>query len=252
MIKLRYKLKTLSSLIVSPRANKALYKELGQIPEKDCLKNDKIKVIYPFYQYGEYKKYDSENAEYYLPGSSIKGMLCQGSPAPADIMVDDISIEKNMVVLRNLHKAQHLNEQSACFDVFFENVGVEMIDADIVLKGEIYIRDLELAKTLFEGANQSTRKKLKQMVGYLQECMKKKHDQHITEIFPEAIDNMNFLIKEPDIFLLGGYKGLLHSLEFEGDAPNNKGAIFLDTEKKLPHGLVEVKLIKPEDKSCEF
>ena len=80
------------------------------------------------------------------------------------------------------------------------------------------------------------------MVGYLQEC--KENVQDIAENFPEAIDNMNFLLEKEktDIFLLGGYKGLLHSLEFEGDAPNNKGAIFLDTEKNLPHGLVEVKL----------
>lgn len=240
MKNITYKITTLSSCILSPRSNTALYRELGDFSLKQDNGN-KLKVIYPFYQYGEYSKYDPENAEYYLPGTSIKGMLCQGVSAPADIMVDDVHIENDSIVLSHLYKAQYLNdEKKACFGVFFENVGIEMIKANTKLTGEIYIRDQKFTKTLFNSANQLTKIKLKQMLKYFQENIKKNYPQDLLSKLLLAIKNISNLPNNNNIFLIGGYKGLLHSMVFKSTQPNLEGAIFLDVETMLPHGLIQI------------
>lgn len=248
MEKITYELTTLSSLIVSPRANAALYKELGDFsPEKlqaeeDYLEKSKLKVIYPFYQYGEYTEYAPERAEYYLPGTSVKGMLYQGASVPLAVMVDDVPIRRNYMVLRNLYKAQYLDDEpESCLDVFFENVGVEMVKAHTELTGEIYMKDPKPVKELFYVANQSTRIKLKQMLGYLCEHSQKNHSPKLLHQFQIIIEKMAPLLEDHDIFLLGGYKGLLHSMEIKDPQREANGAVFLDIETMLPHGLVRIK-----------
>ena len=71
----------------------------------------KAKVVYPFYQYGEYEEYDPDHAAYYLPGSSVKGALLQEKKNKKElhVMVEDVPVEKNGNILRNLVKAQHLD-----------------------------------------------------------------------------------------------------------------------------------------------
>jgi hypothetical protein len=246
-----YKLNTLSGLIASPRANAALYEELDGFSleklnaEAEYLEKSKLKVIFPFYQYGEYTEYVPESAEYYLPGTSVKGMLCQGSSTPVDVMADDVQIHNDSIVLRNLYKVQYLkdeDEQKARYNVFFENVGVEMIKAHTELTGNIYVKDQELAKALFYDANKSTRAKLKQMLAYFCEHAKKNHTQDILGKLQMAIDKMSPLLEANDIFLLGGYKGLLHSMEIKDPQRKLDGAVFLDIETMLPHGLIKVEL----------
>ena len=54
------------------------------------------------------------------------------------------------------------------------------------------------------------------------------------------------LIQDNEVILLGGYKGLLHSME-RGVSPlenNENGAIFLDPETYLPHGLARIKILE--------
>ncbi len=252
MEKMTYKLTAISSLIASPRSNAAWYKDLdgfslSQVNAKaDYLEKSKLKVIYPFYQYGEYTEYAPESAEYYLPGTSVKGMLCQGTSTPVNLMVDDVQVHRGKIVLRNLFKAQYLkDEQKACFGVFFENVGVEMIKAGTELTGEIYIRDKELAKELFYYANQSTKVKLKQMKEYLHECIQKNYSQDLLGKFCGVIQKMNTLLEDEDLFLLGGYKGLLHSMnikKIDYSEQKSRYAIYLDIETMMPHGLIRAEL----------
>ena len=118
MKKITYSMELLSSLIVSPRAVQALYygidifrKEPLLAPSDDTPKRT-AKVVYPFYQYGEYKVYDPEHTEYYLPGSSVKGALLQKNGEriqreKVHMMADDILIDRKRIVLRNLEKAQN-------------------------------------------------------------------------------------------------------------------------------------------------
>lgn len=250
MEKITYKLTTLSSLIISPRASTALYKELEdfdlqKINKKiDYLERNKLKIIYPFYQYGEYEEYDPESVEYYLPGTSVKGALCQGISTSEDIMVDDIQVHNDNIVLRNLYKAQYLDdEQKACFSIFFENVGLEMIKVNEELKGDLYARDRELADTFFKVSNKSARFRLNQMLEHLRELSKRNYSQELLCILHSAIDNISPLLEANDIFLIGGYKGLLHSIEFKDFQQEIKSAVFLDPESMLPHGIVKVSLV---------
>ncbi|MEA4845904.1 MAG: hypothetical protein VB106_01595 [Clostridiaceae bacterium] len=247
MEKFTYKLVTLSSLIVSPRSNAAFYEELNDFTLQE-IKNEtikaKLKVIYPFYQYGEYDAYAPETAEYYLPGASIKGALSQGSAVLDGFMVDDVSIHNDSIVLRNLYKAQYLeDEQKACFNIFFENVGVEMIKAAVKLTGEFYINGREKAEALLKEASISTKVKINQMLGYLRELEKREYSEELLCELHKADDNLSSLLDANDIFLFGGYKGLLHSMKFEGSPQEIASAVFLDLQTMLPHGLVKIGLI---------
>ena len=55
--------------------------------------------------------------------------------------------------------------------------------------------------------------------------------------------------KRKDIILIGGYKGLLHSILLKADGQKKKRqeksekgrGIFLDRETNLPHGLVSIR-----------
>lgn len=243
MEKFKYEITTRSSLIVSPRSNLAFYRELGEFVDAAKV-DEKMKVIYPFYQYGEYEKYDPEHAEYYLPGSSIKGALCQ-EDSESKRFFDDISIPNNSIVLRNLHKAQYLeNKEKACFGVFFENVGVEMVKAETTLKGEMYLKDDAEFKVLLTAANKSTKLKIGQMLAYLDMLIKKlKKSDDFIENIKVVIEKLKGLSEQDDIFLLGGFKGLLHSLELRGLPEDIKSAAFLDPATNLPHGLVTIKSI---------
>ncbi len=250
MEKIAYKLATLSSLIVSPRESKAFYEVLGEFSLQEIkegtnyLEKTKLKVIYPFYQYGEYKTYAPESAEYYLPGTSVKGALRQGAFISDGFMADDVLVHNDGIVLRNLYKAQYLeDEQKAYFKVFFENVGVEMIKANVKLTGEFYIKDRESAEGLFKAANKSTRVKLNQMLGYLRELEERKYSKELLCELHMAVNNLSPLLDANDIFLFGGYKGLIHSMELKDSQQEITGAVFLDPEIMLPHGLAKIELI---------
>jgi hypothetical protein len=249
MVRFTYKLTTLSSLIVSPRANLAWYGDLNEfsladIKEDPYLSEDKLKIIYPFYQYGEYEKHAPNSAKYYLPGSSIKGALCGRSPAPFRCMVDDIPVCNDSIVVRNLYKAQYLKEeQQADFDVFFENVGVEMIRASVKLTGELYL-DNTKKNEFVDAARSSTKEKMKQMLEYLCILKDKNYKEKLRGKLNEADANLSALLNGENIYLMGGYKGLLHSMAPKIVSEETASAIFLDPETKLPHGLVKMEFVK--------
>lgn len=248
MEKITYKLTVLSSLIASPRANAAWYRELGEFSEEDVKQENwqnknQLKVIYPFYQYGEYRKYAPDSANYYLPGSSVKGMLRRGEGnRNKELMADDVEIPNDKIVLRNLYKAQYLYQEDrslAAIKPFFENVGVEMVQAGTQLWGDIYGISQASICSLFSAANVAAKAKLANMLEYLLNHTKEGRSEELVHQFQEIIDAMRPLQRNDNIFLLGGYKGLLHSLAYQ----STKSAVFLDTETKMPHGLVKIELV---------
>ena len=244
-----YRIKTLSSLIVSPRSALAFYKELEEFRLKDIKSDSKcssseIKVIYPFYQYGKYTSYNPENSEYYIPGSSIKGALCQGSKVAGSFMVDDVEVPNHYIVLRNICKAQYLDdsETAACFKTFFDNLGFEMVKDNAELTGEFSLDSFKTASDLLAAANQSTRRRIGQMKEYL--CELNRRDSPLEEL-KQAERELSRLLDDKGsclLGLLGGYKGLLHSIELEEGLERPNSAVFLDPETYLPHGLVQMKL----------
>ena len=116
MVKL--KITTISSLILSPRMEKALYKGVDYKNIKENIKNsnivniDNINIIYPFYSYEE-RNLLPENEflyaqEYYIPASSLKGALLSGIKNEDDnsfrssILFQDIKISNENIELKNL------------------------------------------------------------------------------------------------------------------------------------------------------
>lgn len=251
MEKFTYRLSTISSLIVTPRANLALYVDLkdfsgNQIQENSqFLLKKNLKVIYPFYQYGEYDGYNPSGASYYLPGSSLKGALCQKKYKTSKIMVDDVLIPNDDIVLRNIFKAQYLEEENeACISEFFDKVGVEMIKAGVELVGEIYLEGLPAFKELIDEAKKSTQIKINQMLDYLYELETKSYKEGMKTKLHKVSKQLSLLQDiSDDVLLLGGYKGLLHSMELNSNQDDITGAVYVDPETDLPHGIIKLELI---------
>ncbi len=258
MVKIKYQLTTISSLIVSPRSNLAWYidpenssSEQANLEKLPCdfLKKDNLKVIYPFYQYGEYEEW-SNTANYYLPGSSIKGALCDKQTNRNNIMVDDIQIPNNYIVLRNLYKVQYLMDlNKAKYDIFIDNLGVQMVKANDKehLNGELYLKEPNDMAKLMNQANNSAKIKMKQMIEYLSIICKTEYKQELKDILLNAITKLEALIQDEDVILIGGYKGLLHSMEVQNVSPlekNENGAIYLDPDTNLMHGLVRIQVVE--------
>lgn len=261
MKKITYEMELLSSLIISPRAGQALYKGLDTFCSNPVLDkslegvanvntDNKIKVVYPFYQYGEYTKYDPEHAEYYIPGSSVKGALLQnenekgkGIRKGIALMADDIPVDRKSIVLRNLMKVQYAEQKDkAEFKPFFENVGIEMMRAGTELCGKLYLDDeLEFAE-LIKTANEKSGRKMRQMCKYLQGLLNSENNE-FTKLIHNVEKSLFSLSKEKDVILIGGYKGLLHSIILSTGQKSDeiRSGIYIDLEKNLPHGLVRIK-----------
>lgn len=243
-----YHLTPCSGLIVSPRSALAFYKDLDEfslekVEDSEYLAKNRLKVIYPFYQYGIYTAYNPDAAEYYLPGSSIKGALCRGTSVEGGLMSDDVRIPGNYIVLRNLYKVQYLEEVAeACFAPFFDNVGVEMVRAGSTLQGQMILPDFDSANALITAANKSTKIKIGQMLEYLNELAKRKYKEELTKKLHTIIENLSPYLENEHVILVGGYKGLLHSMEVKDPSMVTNGGVFIDPEKDLPYGLAEIDL----------
>lgn len=274
MIEVKYKITIKSSLIISPRSDRAFYRDLDNSIEEKCIKDinnkplDYIKIIYPFYRYGIYDSYSPEKAEYYIPGTSVKGALTNpnGKRTNKDIklMVDDIKINNDMIVLRNLYKIQYINDpgKKTVLKPFFDNVGVEMVkgsQGNGTLTGKLYTDSIETVEYLLENANSVTKEKIEKMINYLKKIKKDiKEDNTSTEKtdgcndIKKVIYNLNNLTenksnKSKNLLFLGGYKGLINSICLNENKPIDS-AVFIDCDTMLPHGLVSINLSTENNK----
>lgn len=261
MKKYNYELKTLSTMILSPRGQGAFYlnKKLadggdeGYIQVKDI---DKIKILYPFYQYGLYDEFNHQTAQYYIPGSSIKGAIGCSS-----LMIDDIRISNENVKLKHLYKIQGIPDLTESAkqsklsgaEIFFPMLAVEMMDAGVSCKGDLF-SECNPAGVL-EATHHKTERKLKQMADYSKKVLNfcddktematdgesgraglKKYLDHISDLLYQAKN----LEKNTYFMFLGGYKGLLLSDVFESF--QGSSAVYVDAQRNLPHGLVQLTL----------
>lgn len=260
--KYAYQLRTISSVILSPREQEAFY--LDKPLNSDRLKTDdigleweKIKMIYPFYQYGTYQEYCPGDAQYYIPGSSIKGVISCGQMGNERnnglFMADDVLLSNLDLRLNHLYKLQYLteNRKKIKLDVFFPNVAVEMLKADSICYGEIfYSGDME---SLMDCAQIEAKRRIGCFMNQLKLITDKKNQLCgiEKEIFGNMECRLNQMIQQMDykkksgnlksyLLLLGGYKGLALS----GISNRNEvtGAFYIDQKKHLPHGLIELTL----------
>lgn len=240
--KYNYHLKILSSVILSPREQEALY--------MDSAGEGGFNIIYPFYQYGNYGEYDSKNAQYYIPGSSIKGAIGE-----TKIMVDDIMVPGESISLRPLYKVQNIpefgremeNNGKMKAERFFPKIGVEMLRAGVKLEGELFSR--EDIHGILSKAHMETVKRLKKWSERfpakepLPSNISKVADGEKDIRFEVVKQNMSSIINRKEnsfLILLGGYKGKLLSHVFEKEV--EKCSVYVDCDTALPHGLVEIEL----------
>lgn len=254
-----YHIQTISSLVVSPRDHHGFYLAARDFQEKDIRKFsndiniisalDKVNIIYPFYQYGEYPKYDPEHAQNYIPGSSIKGAILstKADKETIRLLVDDIPIKASDLRLTPLYKLQNFSvdsEQAIELGVFFPNVAVEMLSHGSNYTGEMFGSDADIRNYLHH-AQHETKEKLKNFIQILNIDEKRMIKEKTKELIQDVLKNVNEILMEIErsndsyIILAGGYKGLTLSRTFT-EAEEVKGAVYLDMSTKLPHGLISL------------
>lgn len=259
--KYHYRMKTYSTLVLSPRDHQGFYKAAGDFALEDLdkrasehVKKDRVNIIYPFYQYGTYPRYAPAETQYYIPGSSIKGALPrtgaeEGKPS---LRIDDIRVRNENIQLYHLQKVQNLSKEDAPIEIdeFFPNVAVEMLRADSEYAGELFYdasRSENKPEHYFREADQATRTKLKQLIQKVKEILEQEIKGEDRFILNELRNNVQAILDEPKadnsnnyLLILGGYKGLM--LSVISGRVSYKSAIYLDMMKRLPHGLVQVTL----------
>lgn len=266
-----YQLNSLSKIILSPRSQEAYYLDLGDFTETDLNEHSegsKIKIIYPFYQYGMYEGYHPTTTSYYIPGSSVKGLLTNdkgvdvknikiGKPelmarrASSDLLVDDVSVPAGDIVLNEIFKFQSLEKEQkdAKLKPFFKNVAVEMCRQDIELKGQLFTNADIKASLNYTSA--VTVCLVRQLIVRLQGiCKDKIGDISEMEEVLTALTALDIDSYKNDanryLGILGGYKGQLLSYLVKNDkgmpeaqAEQQVQGIYIDKETMLPYGLVE-------------
>lgn len=267
MVKL--KITTISSLILSPRMEKALYKGVDYKNIKKNIKNsnivniDNINIIYPFYSYEE-RNLLPENEflyaqEYYIPASSLKGALLSGIKNEDDnsfrssILFQDIKISNENIELKNLYKFQYLyqndkkknkdNKQKTVykapkFETFFPSVAIEMIGSGKKFETEVLFRcDVSADfKNKLEDSFESTKNKLN---NYMEEIERRItnieswiKDRKLEDQVEKSKDNENYLEKLKKI--KDNIQKLIQQIQ------NNKNIVFLGGYKGILGSLSEL------------
>jgi len=263
LIKYTYRIKTLSKLVLSPRENKAYYLDAEDFEEQDVHLDhrevsieelgkgtEKIRIIYPFYQYGTYPRYNPKETKYYIPGSSIKGAIFSHSAQSVEkVMVDDVQVQSNDMRLSRLHKLQNLSAETNALiklDIFFPNVAVEMLAAGCEYAGELF-SNVDIRTHLIK-AQEATRQKLGQWKARLGVVNATNSSEETREKVGQLVGNIDHLLERMNtqggskyIVIIGGFKGLALSGVFPRAAFDKvDSAIYVDVSTDLPHGLVEI------------
>lgn len=203
---MKLKFTAISPVILSPRMEKALYKDVDFKEIKKNTVNPKIEnvgnieIIYPFYSYERRdllcENYFSHAKEYYIPASSLKGTLLSGikkedeNSFRSSILFQDIKISKENIELKNLYKFQYLyqndkkknkdNKQkndykTPKFSSFFPSIAIEMIESGKNFEGEILLKSgvsEELFKKKLDKSFDITKKKINNYIKEVEERIK--------------------------------------------------------------------------------
>jgi hypothetical protein len=238
------RLKSLSPIISSPREQFSWYRDLdftiSDIKTQYNRINEKLNQIYPFYRYGEYDYLNKGKA--YIPGSTIKGILRNKLTEK----YDDIEIEDRNIEVINLYKIQGLkykdekNPTKIVYDVFMPNIGIEAIKTGTELEID------GINKDAFILINDKYQKRLEKLEEYIEKVKiengkrGQNKNEEIEIKLNKIIEELNIL-KNKIIFFIGGYKGLINSLDnFFIKNNGYESALFIDDKIDLPYGIFEV------------
>lgn len=215
---MKIKFTTISPVVLSPRMEKALYKDVDfkKIADINMInlakkERENIKIVYPFYSYDS-RDLLPENEflyakEYYIPASSLKEALLgmkrdeKENILRSGILFRDIELGKSDIKLKNLYKFQYLYQdnkeengnngqgrvyKTPKFGPFFPSVAVEMIESGKEFEGEILLRPEVSEEVLKNRLNKN----------FL--VTKNKLENYIKEV-EGRIQNINFWIKNKKI-----------------------------------------------------
>ena len=205
-----------------------------------------INQIYPFYRYGEYD-YQIKGKPY-IPGSSLKGALTS-TLGKIDGKFDDIEVEEDNIRIISLYKIQNLKNQEqknrtkGCVftkiqrEIFMPNLAVEAIESGINIEiDNNYINSYIEANGIFQ-------KRLEILIKYINkvdEDNSKRRENKNNSLGLDIIKNEINKLKSKKIFILGGYKGLINSINDFTISLNYESALYLDNVTNLPYGIFEI------------
>ena len=272
-VKFTYQLKTISNVILSPREHQAFYENVdfnsSLIKLKNIDKKSKINIIYPFYQYGLYETYDPKKAQYYIPGSSLKGAFSIQEKLKHTFMFDDILIENSKISLQQLQKVQNINlqeqkhekiqeQKQIMIDTYFQNLAIEMLNQNETLQGDMYCQN-DIIDTILAEINEKTITKIDQFHTMIQNVLALKKDREFDENCENRLQKLqtnviglrkriecilkNSKKSKTCILILGGYKGRSLSGIFDKFSTEFPSAFYLCQESDsddLPFGIVEI------------
>ena len=270
MQEIKFKIRTISKVIISPRNSEALYKGIDYMDSED-----KYSAIYPFYSYNN--RYDKneeyyalkENIDYYIPASSFKGALLRGvsenSNIRKNIYCNDIKVRPENISLEDIYKFQYIKQENKdiVYERFFNNTKIEIKKKNKEFNGSIFIKN-----NLREKDNICKENFIKEVLNKVHEITVKK-----LEYYKEELENIletesnrdkkgkllvarkyiareTFKNKESTnkyIMFIGGYKGIIASIESYDTLKGKDKGLYFDTldniNPYLPYGLVELELI---------
>ncbi|WP_088825941.1 RAMP superfamily CRISPR-associated protein [Listeria goaensis] len=228
----KFTLKVISPLILSPRSSEQFY--VGIDYQSDEV--DDVNIIYPFYRYGDYTEYKPEGIQYYIPGSSIKGALKSliSVENNENWLVDDILVEKEDIVVRTMEKFQKTGSQDALkLNPFFQKIGVEMLEEGRSYTGRLFCSEnwlLKLEQVMQVGMRERLVNNITRINGLLKgnDC----------ENLEGLRDRLEKLIEVESIIFLGGYKGLIHSLENYSGKDEIESGIYVARKMEMEDFLI--------------
>ena len=200
---MKIKFTTISPVVLSPRMEKALYKDvdfkkIADINMVNLARKERknIKIVYPFYSYDS-RDLLPENEflyakEYYIPASSLKGALLgmkrdeKENILRSGMLFRDIELGKSDIELKNLYKFQYLyqndkdNKQKTDYETpkfssFFPSIAIEMIERGKNFEGEILLKSgvsEELFKSKLDESFLITKNKLENYIKEVEERIK--------------------------------------------------------------------------------
>ena len=248
--KYRIKLTTYSPLILSPREQNVI----------TTTKEGKIQYLYPFYQYGEYDS--TENPQYYIPGSSIKGAIGKSNIGSQRLLVDDIRLNSDFIEKRSLTKIQKIDiknkgNKTIKDEVFFPMLKVEMLRSNVEVEGEMFCNG-SLNETL-ERMDQESRNRIETWDQYQLKIISELFDQkdkrtQFEALIESPVKKLKALEekigKPAHLLFLGGFKGKILAGVKQLEAKNEliPVSFYIDKETSLPYGIVNIEIIEGEYK----
>lgn len=273
MQKIKFKIRTISKVTISPRNFEALYAGIDYSNSEG-----KYSIIYPFYSYSNrYNKNEEyyvlkENIDYYIPASSFKGALLRGvlkskgaSNIRKNIYCNDIKVKSENISLEDIYKFQYIKEENKdiMYERFFNNIKIEMIDRNKEFKGSIFVKnntkeednicEEKFKKEVLNKVHDITVRKLKDYKEELENILEKESNRDkkgkllvarkyvAREIFTNEECTNKYLM------FLGGFKGRIASVENYSSLKERDKGLYFDTldniNPYLPYGLVELELL---------